>query len=242
MLTTITTSQFKETNTFPSIAAHAGLSLLPLLSATESRSPEKLNGLMLWSLLRFWSHAKTLMMAAEEEMLRMLMNGFITTTLLMRLALPIKPMATITELDVVQWLNAKTVCQIVDVGHKLVLKSTELVSSDKWKENKQWWMRSINVDLLLALLLLLYNSKTTLQVSLLTKPEELNSTMILVWQVGEKKTELSIGLFVTHGDLTGVKEETSDWSEEPTTLTLKENALGQFPLILGLMMLEMKLN
>jgi len=44
MSTTQTISQFKETNIFLSTAAHVGLSPLPLLLVTESKSPEKLNG------------------------------------------------------------------------------------------------------------------------------------------------------------------------------------------------------
>jgi hypothetical protein len=96
-------------------------------------------------------------------------------------------------------------------------------------------MKSINVDLLLVQLLLLNNSETILQVFLLIKLEEWNLTMTLVLLDGVKKMELNIGLFVTHGDLTGVKEEHSELLEESITLTLKEIALGLYPLIPGQM-------
>ncbi len=54
--------------------------------------------------------------------------------------------------------------------------------------------------------------------------------------------EQNIGLSVILGDHTGEKEEPLDLLEELITLTFKENAHGQYQLILGLMISEMKPN
>lgn len=54
------------------------------------------------------------------------------------------------------------------------------------------------------------------------------------------KKEPNIGSSEIHGEAIGDKEETSDSSEEPTTLVSKVLAHGPLPLIHGLKMLETK--
>lgn len=61
--------------------------------------------------------------------------------------------------------------------------------------------------------------------------------------VGDKmRTELNFGLLEIHGEAIGVKEVTSESLEELITLVLKVLAHGLYLLILGLMMLETRLN
>jgi hypothetical protein len=52
--------------------------------------------------------------------------------------------------------------------------------------------------------------------------------------------ELSIGSFVTHGEVTGVKTVLSGLSEELITSVFRTIALGPFLVILGLKTSEMK--
>jgi len=66
--------------------------------------------------------------------------------------------------------------------------------------------------------------------------------MTSVLLVGERKTELNIGLSETLGEAIGVKEETSDLLEELITLVSNLPALGLLQLTLGLRILEIKLS
>ena len=75
-----------------------------------------------------------------------------------------------------------------------------------------------------------------------TKVEENNLITISVLWVGEKKMELNIGLSEIHGEAIGDKEETLDSLEVPIILVLNQLALGLLQLILGLKILEIKLN
>jgi hypothetical protein len=113
-------------STSPFIVAVAGPSLsLPRL-AIVSRSEEMLNGPISILPLKSLSHARTRTMAVMVEIHATLMNGFIRTILLMRLALHIRLMAIPTVLAALQKLDVRTVFQLRDAGLKKELKFTQL--------------------------------------------------------------------------------------------------------------------
>lgn len=58
--------------------------------------------------------------------------------------------------------------------------------------------------------------------------------MKLVLSVGVKKMVLNSGALEIHGELTGVRMDSSELSEVLTTLILKVIAIGEYQLILGL--------
>jgi len=111
-----TSSLINAISTFQYIVDPAGLFHQLLLLAIASKSEEMLNGLISTSLLKFSFLAKATMMDAEEEMLVTLINGYMRTTLLMKLVHLIKHLVMIMELDAVLKSSAKTVFQIKDVG------------------------------------------------------------------------------------------------------------------------------
>jgi hypothetical protein len=88
------------------------------------------NGPTSTSLLKFSFPVKPPTMGAMEETLRMPMNGSTSITSLTKHALPIKPLATITELDAVLKLSARTASLTVDAGLRKEQRSMELMSSD----------------------------------------------------------------------------------------------------------------
>jgi len=93
-----------------------------------------------------------------------------------------------------------------------------------------------------VLLQLLNSLSTILKEFLKIKLAEKNLIMISVLLDGENKMELNIGLLEIHGEAIGDKEETSDLLEELITSVLNQLALGLLHLILGLKILEIKLN
>lgn len=103
-------------------------------------------------------------------------------------------------------------------------------------------MKFIKEDPLPVLLLLLRSLEIIQRVFLLIKPVELNKITILVLLVGEKKTELNIGLLEIHGEVTGERMEPLELLEELITSVLSMIVLGLHPLIHGQKILEMKLN
>ena len=238
MLTIRTTWQCKEISIFLFIVDRAGLSQLLPLSATESKLPEKLNGLMSTYHLRFWSPAKLLMTDVMEEMPRTPMNGYQTTTSLMRLAHLIRLTDMIMVLDAQLKLSARTACPTEDAGPSREPKFTESKNSAWSKGKKPWSTKSTKEDLSLVPLPSLLNSKITPEAFSRTKLEDSTKTTTSAWPAGVKKMELNTGSFVIPGEVTGEKTVLSDWSEELTTSTLKETALGPFLLTPGPTMSE----
>jgi hypothetical protein len=69
-------------------------------------------------------------------MLKLLINGFIITILLIKHVHHIKHSDMIMDLDVQHKLNVKIVSQEKDVGHNKKLKFMEFNNLDKLKDNK----------------------------------------------------------------------------------------------------------
>ena len=94
----LTISLSREINIYLSTVGHVGLLLQLLPSVTESKLPEKLNGLTSIFLLRFSFLVRTLTEDVVEEIQEMLMNGSELTISLMRRVLLTKPMVMTMEL------------------------------------------------------------------------------------------------------------------------------------------------
>ena len=90
----------KEINTSPFIVVHVGLSVSQVLSMTESKSKEKLNGPIFSSVHKFLFPVKMIIKDVTVVILDFLINGFSKTTSLIKLVLLIKLLDTIMASDV----------------------------------------------------------------------------------------------------------------------------------------------
>jgi hypothetical protein len=96
------------------------------------------------------------------------------------------------------------------------LKSTVLLAV-----KKLWWTKFINVDLSAAQLLIHLTSKLIPMVFTTIQLDVSKRTMLSVSLVGVRRTASSFGVFVTHGEPTGVKMGSLESFVESTTLTLR---------------------
>lgn len=95
-------------------------------------------------------------------------------------------------------------------------------------------MKSTNVVQSHALLQIQQILKHILMVFIMTQQVVSMKIMKLVLSVGVKKMVLNSGALEIHGELTGVRMDSSELSEVLTTLILKVIAIGEYQLILGL--------
>ena len=154
MLMVLTILQTLETSTFLNIVDHAGLMHQHLLCLIESRLQEKLLGLILILLHKFWFLALK-MMDATVEKLSMPSNGWIKMTSLMKHAQFTEPEVMIMGRNVQLWQFAKTACQMSHASFQIHTIPTGLKNTDKFQGSKLWCRKSIKEDLLLAVLLYL---------------------------------------------------------------------------------------
>lgn len=123
-------------STSQSTVDHAGHFLLPLPSATESRLKGMPNGPISIFPHKFSFPANFQIKVATVVMQRLLMNGFITTTLLMKLVHPIKHMGMITESVALLKSSARTAFPLKDAGLRRELRFTELTNMERSKEKR----------------------------------------------------------------------------------------------------------
>ena len=193
-----------------------------------------LHGLILTYLHKFWSHANKKILVAMVVLLILPINGSSIITSLMRLVPFIRVVVGQMVLDVVLWQCA--VIAKLD-KHASYLMNTilmELKNTDKSKANMIWWMKSTNVVQSHALLQIQQILKHILMVFIMTQQVVSMKIMKLVLSVGVKKMVLNSGALEIHGELTGVRMDSSELSEVLTTLILKVIAIGEYQLILGL--------
>jgi hypothetical protein len=213
--------------------ALAGHMLLLQLSLIELRLHAMLLGLILTYLLKFWSHVNKKILVAMVVLLTLLTNGSSIITSLMRLVPFIRVVVGQMVLDAVLWQCA--VIAKLD-KHALYLMNTILMeykNTDKSKANRTWWMKSTNVVQSLVLSLIQQILKHILMVFIMTQQVVLMKIMKLVLSVGVKKMVLNSGALEIHGELTGVKMDSSELWEVLIISISKVIAIGEYRLIPG---------
>ncbi len=222
MLTVSTTLPTSVNNTTLSTVDLVGLMLWLPSSQTESRFCARLPGpTSIFPLSSSFPASRLIPLVVTVANHYKPTNGFLKTTSLMRPAPFIKEEAGPTVLNVALCLSAVIVKLAKHVLFPTSITFTKLKSTVLLAAKKLWWTKFINVDLSAAQLLIHLTSKLIPMVFTTIQLDVSKRTMLSVSLVGVRRTASSFGVFVTHGEPTGVKMGSLESFVESTTLTLR---------------------
>ena len=153
-------------------------------------------------------------------------NSWQKMKLLMRLAPSTEEEDTTTDLNAHPLTSARTATQMNPVSSQMLITSITLINMVPLKEKMLWSKKSIKEDPLLAVLPYQLILRHILEVSMKTKLETKTSSTIFLLSDSVLRMVLNIGLLETHGEPNSEKVDSSESSEELTTLLLKATVHG----------------